>query len=137
MKSDELKQAEEDYQNTKNEILKELKENFKPEFLNRIDKTIVFRALTHDNIKEIVKLHLGMLQNRLKPKKLSISLGNAALDFLAHASYDPEYGARPVRRKTQDLVEDPLTELFLEGQFKEGDSIKVTKEKEELAFKKK
>jgi ATP-dependent Clp protease ATP-binding subunit ClpC len=137
MKGDELKQAEEDYQETKMEILKELKENFKPEFLNRIDKTIVFRALTHENIKEIVKLHLEMLQNRLKPKNLSISLGAEALDFLAHASYDPEYGARPVRRKTQDLVEDPLTELFLEGQFKEGDSIKVTKEKEELAFKKK
>ncbi len=137
MQGDELEQAEEAYEKTKLEILKELKENFKPEFLNRIDKTIVFRALTHDNIKEIVKLHLEQLQDRLKPKKLSIDLGITALDFLAQESYDPEYGARPVRRKTQDLIEDPLTELFLEGKFKEGDAIKIVKHDKELAFEKK
>ena len=129
IKETELKAAEKDYQATKIEILNELKENFKPEFLNRIDKIIVFRALTNANIKEIVKLHIEMLQKRLEAKKLKIELTAPALEYLAKESYDPNYGARPVRRKIQDIIEDPLTQKFLEGDFKEGDSIKIVKTK--------
>jgi len=129
IKENELKAAEKDYQATKTEILNELKENFKPEFLNRIDKIIVFRALTNENIKEIVKLHIDMLQKRLDIKKLKIELTAQALDYLAKESYDPNYGARPVRRKIQDIIEDPLTQKFLEGDFKEGDTIKIEKNK--------
>ena len=129
LKENELKAAEKDYQRTKTEILNELKDNFKPEFLNRIDKTIVFRALTNANIKEIVKLHIEMLEKRLAVKKLKLQISASGLEFLAKESYDPHYGARPVRRKIQDLVEDPLTQKFLEGDFKEGDTIKIVKKK--------
>jgi ATP-dependent Clp protease ATP-binding subunit ClpC len=135
-KSDDLKEAEAEYQNTKNDILNDLKENFKPEFLNRIDKTIVFRALTKDNIKEIVKLHLSMLQDRLKSKKITIETTKSGLELLAEKGYDPKYGARPVRRAIQEYVEDPLTNKFLEGEFKEGEKVIVTKKGDNIELKK-
>ncbi|MCD6109369.1 ATP-dependent Clp protease ATP-binding subunit [bacterium] len=132
-----LEQAEEDYKRTKEEILNDLKGHFKPEFLNRIDKTIVFRALTQKDIANIVTLHISMLQKRLSSKNLTIEMTPAGLKLLAKASYDPQYGARPVRRAIQDLVEDPLTQKFLEGEFKEGDAVIISVSKEELTLKKK
>ena len=125
--STELEKAAEDFEAVKIEILKDLKDHFRPEFLNRIDKTIVFRALTHENIEEIVKLHLGYLQERLKQKNLIIETTPTALEVLAAAGYDPKYGARPVRRAVQELVEDPLTVKYLEGYFKDGDVVKLVK----------
>lgn len=136
-KEDELKQAESDYEETKKDILKDLKDNFKPEFLNRIDKIIVFRALKHKDIKKIVRMHLDLLQNRLKEKDIKIEATPSATDYLARQSYDPQYGARPVRRKIQDLVEDPLTQKFLENEFKMGDTVKITKKGKGLSLEKK
>lgn len=130
LSSNELKKAEDEYAEIKEAILEELKDNFRPEFLNRIDKVIVFNALTHDNIKEIVKLHLIQLEKRLKNKDISLSMTPAGLEHLAKVSYDPKYGARPVRRKIQDLVEDPLTQKLLEGDFHEGDTIKINAKKD-------
>ncbi len=130
LSSNELKKAEDEYQEAKEAILEELKDNFRPEFLNRIDKVIVFNALTHENIIEIVKLHLVLLEKRLKVKDISISLTPGALDYLAKESFDPKYGARPIRRKLQDLVEDPLTQKLLEGEFHEGDNIKINVRKD-------
>ena len=121
----ERKRAEEAYEELKEEILKELKDNFRPEFLNRVDKVVVFNALNNEHIKEIVKLHFARLGQRLKDKKISLDLTESALEYLAKASYDPHYGARPVRRKIQDLIEDPLTNKFLEGIFQEGDTVKI------------
>jgi len=137
VKVDKLKKAENEYQETKEEILKDLKKNFKPEFLNRIDKTIVFRPLTHANIKEIVKLHIKMLQERLSAKDLKLEVTPKGLDHLANISYDPEYGARPVRRKIQDVIEDPLTQKFLEGEFVTGDTIKIDVKKDKIILLKK
>ncbi|MDD3861859.1 MAG: ATP-dependent Clp protease ATP-binding subunit [Candidatus Gracilibacteria bacterium] len=124
---EEISRAEEDFLIMKDEILKELKDHFRPEFLNRIDKVVVFHALTNDHIKEIVKLHLDHLQKRLESKKLTISINPAALEVLSRIGYDPKYGARPVRRAIQELVEDPLTEKFLDGKFEEGDTVKIVK----------
>ncbi|MBU1446352.1 ATP-dependent Clp protease ATP-binding subunit [Patescibacteria group bacterium] len=137
IETDKLKIAESEYQATKEEILKELKKNFKPEFLNRIDKTIVFRPLTHENIKEIVKLHIGILQERLSSKNLKIEVTPKGLDYLANVSYDKEYGARPVRRKIQDLIEDPLTQNFLEEIFVAGDTIEIDVKDDKIVLKKK
>lgn len=134
---DELEQAEEDYKRTKDEILGDLKGHFKPEFLNRIDKIIVFKALTQKSIADIVKLHILMLQKRLSSKRLSLETTPQGLKILGKASYDPQYGARPVRRAVQDLVEDPLTQKFLEGEFAEGDTIIISASKEELTLSKK
>ncbi|MBI2638737.1 ATP-dependent Clp protease ATP-binding subunit [Candidatus Peregrinibacteria bacterium] len=130
LSSNELKKAEDEYAEIKEAILEELKDNFRPEFLNRIDKVIVFNALTHDNIKEIVKLHVAQLEKRLKTKNISLSMTPAGLEYLAKVSYDPKYGARPVRRKIQDLIEDPLTQKLLEGDFHEGDTIKINAKKD-------
>jgi ATP-dependent Clp protease ATP-binding subunit ClpC len=137
VKVDKLKKAENEFEEAKIEILKDLKKNFKPEFLNRIDKTIVFRPLTHKDIKEIVKLHIGMLQERLSTKDLKIDVTSKGLDHLADISYDPEYGARPVRRKIQDVIEDPLTQKFLEGEFAAGDTIKIDVKKDKITLAKK
>lgn len=132
-----LEQAEEDYKRTKKDILNDLKEHFRPEFLNRIDKTIVFRALTQKNIADIVKLHISLLQKRLSSKNITIEITAPGLKVLSKASYDPQYGARPVRRAVQDLVEDPLTQKFLEDEFNEGDTIVISATKEKLTLKKK
>lgn len=134
---DELSRAEQDYEKLKNDVLEELKKHFRPEFLNRIDKTVVFRALTHDNIKEIVKLHLNKLQNRLNSKNIKIEDMPAALDKLAELSFDPEYGARPVRRKVQELVEDLITEGFLNEEFNEGDTLIIDKVEDKIVIRKK
>lgn len=128
--SSERKKAQSAFEDMKEEILKDLKDHFRPEFLNRIDKVIVFNALAHEHVKEIVKLHLGRLEKRLKSRNLVIELANSGLEYLAKVSYDPKYGARPVRRKIQDLVEDPLTQGLLEGEFRDGDTIKISGKKE-------
>ncbi|MBU1152274.1 ATP-dependent Clp protease ATP-binding subunit, partial [Patescibacteria group bacterium] len=135
-KENEAQKAEQDFEAMKDEILLELKDHFRPEFLNRVDKVVVFHALTNKNIKEIVKLHLGYLQGRLNPKKLMLETTPGALDLLSEKSYDPQYGARPVRRAIQELVEDPLTEKFLDGDFKEGDKVKLVKKGSGLSLEK-
>ncbi|MBP9718708.1 ATP-dependent Clp protease ATP-binding subunit [Candidatus Gracilibacteria bacterium] len=123
--SDNLKKAEEEYSHVKEEILSEMKDYFRPEFLNRIDKVILFNPLTHDQIKQIVKLIIGRLQKRLAPKEITLDLTPAGLELLAKESYDEKYGARPARRKIQDLVEDPLTHMLLDGTIHEGDTVKI------------
>ncbi len=128
--SSEIEKASEDFEAVKTEILKDLKDHFRPEFLNRIDKTVVFHALTHANIQEIVALHIGYLQNRLKAKNLTIETTPTAMEVLAKLGYDPKYGARPVRRAVQEFVEDPLTAKYLEGYFKDGDVVKIVKKGE-------
>ncbi|MFA6917600.1 MAG: AAA family ATPase, partial [Candidatus Gracilibacteria bacterium] len=134
--SEEITKAEEDFEEMKGEILKELKDHFRPEFLNRIDKVVVFHALTNENIKEIVKLNLSYLQKRLESKKIVLSTSPSALEVLSKAGYDPKYGARPVRRAIQEMVEDPLTEKFLDGTFKEGDTVKIVKKGTGIALAK-
>lgn len=128
--SSTLQKAEDDYEQAKNEILEELKDYFRPEFLNRIDKVVVFNPLTHENIKEIVKLQILKIEKRLKDKAITLELTPAALELLAKLSYDEKYGARPARRKIQDLVEDPLTQQFLEGKVIQGDNVRISATKE-------
>ena len=123
----EVEKATKNFEAMKTETLKELKDHFRPEFLNRIDKIVVFHALTHANIKEIVQLHLNKLMDRIKAKSLNIEVTPSALEALAEVGYDPKYGARPVRRAIQELVEDPLTEKFLDGVFVANDKVKIIK----------
>ncbi len=126
-KNEDLEKAEEDFVAMRDEILKDLKDAFRPEFLNRIDKVVVFRALTNENVREIVKLHLKYLQDRLDQKGIKIKCTEEALNILAQKSYDPMYGARPVRRALQELVEDALTTKYLDGEFKDGDKVRIIK----------
>jgi len=128
LEADELEKAEEAYDQKRTQVLEELKKHFRPEFLNRVDKVVVFDPLTHANIKDIVSMQIEDLQKRLKDKNITIKLTSTGLDNLAKLSYDPEYGARPVRRQIQDRVEDPLAQGILEGKFPEGCTVKVTKD---------
>lgn len=130
LRGPELEQAVSDYEALKEEILKELKKKFRPEFLNRIDKTVVFKPLQHKGVKAIVELHLGKLQQRIVDKQLKLDLTSSALDALAIRGYDPQFGARPVRRVVQELIEDPLTHKFLTGEFKMGDTVQIKKKGE-------
>lgn len=134
--SDKLKKAEEDFEDRKKQVLKEMKDHFRPEFLNRIDKVIVFKPLTSENIEEVVKLQLTGFNDRLKDKGIAIETSPEAVSLLAEKSYDPQYGARPVRRKLQDLIEDPIAERILDGSFPPGTLIQIgcDKDKSELTF---
>lgn len=137
LNTNELMKAEEEYEKLKLEVTDELKKNFRPEFINRIDKTVVFHALTHSNIRDIVILHLNKLQERIAAKELKLEWTDEALDKLAEVSFDPEYGARPVRRKVQELVEDQITEGLLNESFIEGDSLVVEKKDDSIVVSKK
>lgn len=122
---DDLKKEEEEFEDAKTVILEEVKDAFSPEFLNRLDQTIVFRPLTHDSIKEIVKIHLKELESRLTKREISLDVDSKALDFLATKSYDPAYGARPVRRTLQDLIEDQLSNQLLDNKLHDGEKVKI------------
>jgi ATP-dependent Clp protease ATP-binding subunit ClpC len=102
-----------------------LKQLFRPEFLNRIDATIIFHALTNEEIHQITSLMLKRVQEQLKDHSLSLELRPDAIDLLAKRGYDPAFGARPLRRIITNLIEDPLSEGVLEGRFQPGDTVLI------------
>lgn len=115
-------------------IMDSLRSQFRPEFLNRVDDIIIFNRLGMKEIKEIVELQISEVQERLKGKKLSITLTESAKEKLAKEGFDPVYGARPLRRTIQREVLDPLAMEMLEGEFSEGDSVEVNVEDEKFVF---
>ena len=119
------------YGNLKNTVEDAMKKLFNPEFLNRIDETIVFRNLEKEDIKLIASIEMNDLINNLKESKMEIELSNEAQDFIAEKGFDPKYGARPLRRAVQQYIEDPLAEEILRDAFVEGDRI-IVKRKTEL-----
>ena len=114
------------YEKMKSKVNEELKRYFKPEFLNRIDETIVFHELTLDEVKEIVDLMLDRVHKQLKNSDLEIVLSDEAKEHLATEGYNKEFGARPLRRSIQRLLEDPLSEELLKGKYKAGSTIIVS-----------
>ncbi|HYB21977.1 MAG TPA: ATP-dependent chaperone ClpB [Thermodesulfobacteriota bacterium] len=124
-----------DYEEMQRRVLEALRAHFKPEFLNRVDDVIIFRALTIDNIKEIVEIQLRNLRKRLADRKITLSLPDRAKEFLAKEGFDPVYGARPLKRAIQRFIQDPLALKILEGEFSEGDTIEAdVNPKNELIF---
>lgn len=113
------------YEDMKSNVMGELKKMFRPEFLNRIDDIIVFHPLTEEHIREIVRLMTDVLVKRLKANEIDLEISEELLLHLAKKGYDPIFGARPLRRAIQSMVEDKLAEEMLEGKVKAGDSIKV------------
>jgi ATP-dependent Clp protease ATP-binding subunit ClpB len=111
-----------------------MREHFRPEFLNRIDEIVVFDALDKEQLAEIAELQLERLRARLAERKLSLELTDEAKQVLAEAGWDPVYGARPLKRALQRLLENPLAERLLQGEFAEGDTIRVDAQDGELAF---
>jgi ATP-dependent Clp protease ATP-binding subunit ClpB len=113
-----------------------LRDVFRPEFLNRIDEIVEFQPLTRDQLGDIVELQLARLRERLAERGLSLELTDEAKEIVAEAGWDPAYGARPLKRALQRLVENPLALRLLEGDFAEGDTIRVDANADELAFEK-
>lgn len=124
-----------DYQKMKDKVLEELKRTFRPEFLNRVDETIVFHALTRDEITDIVDLMLRSLQHQLDEKKLTLEVSTEAKEILAKEGFDPTFGARPLRRAIQHLIENPLAEELLKGHFPEGAKIFAEAEEGKIVFR--
>ena len=127
--------SEDNYEKMKAKVSEELKKYFRPEFLNRIDETIVFHELTREEVKQIVDLMMERIYEQLKNSDLEILLSDEAKEFLSSEGYDREFGARPLRRAIQRLLEDPLSEELLKGIYKAGSTIIVShKEGETLTF---
>ncbi len=124
-RSDEGKVAQMSYEKMKDKVLEEMKKTFRPEFLNRIDGVVVFHALTQEHIRQIVELMLSQIEIQLKEKEMKLEITDAAKDFLGEKGYDPAFGARPLRRVIEHMVEDPLSEALLEGRFNSGDTIQI------------
>jgi ATP-dependent Clp protease ATP-binding subunit ClpB len=122
----------------KRKIQEALRQTFRPEFLNRIDETVIFGALKSDDLHRIVDIQLKDLDKRLADRKLTLELTSAARDLLAERGYDPVFGARPLKRTIQRMIENPLAVEVLAGRFKEGDHILVDvgSNRESLRFEK-
>lgn len=118
----------------KEAINAQLKQHFCPEFLNRIDETIVFHSLTKNDLHKIVKLLVKKLENRLVEQNVTLKFTPAAIDLIAQDGYNPEYGARPLRRSIQTLVEDPLSLALLSGDIQSGDVVTVGARQGKLTF---
>jgi ATP-dependent Clp protease ATP-binding subunit ClpC len=119
-----------DYERMKAKVTDELKQHFRPEFLNRVDDTIVFPHLSRDEIIQIVDLEIAKLDKRLKDKDMGMELTQSAKDLLAKKGYDPVLGARPLRRTIQREIEDALSERILFGDFASGQYVRVDTEGE-------
>jgi ATP-dependent Clp protease ATP-binding subunit ClpB len=114
----------------------QMREHFRPEFLNRIDEIVVFEPLTRDQLAEIVDLQLERLRARLADRTIELEMTEAAKETLADAGWDPAYGARPLKRAIQRLVENPLALRLLEGDFADGDTIRVDAQNGDILFTK-
>jgi len=112
-----------------------MKKIFRPEFLNRIDATVVFHALNKEHIRQIVDLMLNEVVASLEEKNVTLEVTDAARDFIGNKGYDPVFGARPLRRTIQNLVEDQLSEALLRGEFLSGDTVVVDCVKDEIVMK--
>ncbi len=134
-RSDEAKTQQLTYDKMKEKLLGELKKTFRPEFLNRVDGVVVFHALTKEHIRKIVDLMLAKVAQQLVEKGIKLEVTEAARDFLGDKGYDEVFGARPLRRVIQDMVEDKLSESLLRGQFQPGDTAVVDLEGEEIVMR--
>ena len=124
-----------DHQKMKDSVMEEVKRIFKPEFLNRIDETIVFRALNKEDMKQIVTIMVKELQKRCKERlNMELSVTNAAKMYIVDKSFDRKYGARPLKRKIQDEIEDRLSEEIIKGTIKAGDKITVSVKKDAISI---
>jgi ATP-dependent Clp protease ATP-binding subunit ClpC len=129
--------GDENYDNMRDKILDRAKEAFKPEFLNRLDEKIVFHVLDRENLIQIVDLEINTVVKRLAEKNIHLKLDKKAKEFLIEQGYDPNYGARPMRRAVERHIEDPLAEHLLRGDIAAGHTVKITHKKDEkyLSFR--
>ena len=130
-----IQDGERDYKDMKDKVMEELKKAFRPEFLNRIDEIIVFHSLEKEHLKKIVTLMTEQLVKRLEEQDITLELTEAAKEKIADLGYDPEYGARPLRRAIQKHIEDRLSEEWLKGTIAKGQKVSVDVENDEFVVK--
>jgi ATP-dependent Clp protease ATP-binding subunit ClpC len=128
---------ESSYEKMRERILEEARRTFRPEFLNRLDDIVVFRSLTKPDLITILDLEINKVMQRLKARNILLELDEKAKDFLVGRGYDPQYGARPMRRAVERFLEDPLAEEILRGAFHEGEPIVVSVDNDKLSFSQK
>ena len=114
-----------EHKDMKSKVTEEMKKTFRPEFLNRIDETIVFHSLEKKHMKDIVKLMIKQVQKRVEEQELNFTITDRAIEKIADEGFDPEYGARPLRRSIQKNIEDLLSEALLKGEIHKGEDVKV------------
>ncbi|WP_338471304.1 ATP-dependent protease ATP-binding subunit ClpC [Niallia sp. XMNu-256] len=130
-----INDTQQEYKDMKGKVMEELKKAFRPEFLNRVDETIVFHSLERKHLKEIVVLLANQLIKRLKEQDITLELTEAALEKIAKEGYDPEYGARPLRRAIQKHIEDRLSEELLKGTVLTGQIVAIDVENDEFVIR--
>jgi ATP-dependent Clp protease ATP-binding subunit ClpB len=114
-----------DWSSVEDIVLAEMRRHFRPEFLNRVDDIIVFRPLTKQDLRQIVELQLERVRRLLAERRITLDITEAAEDVIAEEGFDPAFGARPLKRAIQRLVQNPLAMRILEGEFDEGDVVRV------------
>ena len=128
-------ETQREYENTKKEVMAELKKGFRPEFINRIDEIIVFHKLTEDELSKIVDIMFKQIKNRISERNIKLEIDSKAKDLIIKKGTDTNYGARPLRRAIQNMIEDKLAEEILDGNLKSGDTAKITAKDEEIQIK--
>ena len=127
--------SEKDFEQTKDQVMELMKEQFKPEFLNRIDDIVFFRALTLQQLKSIVDIYFNGLTKLFEERDMKLVITDEAKELLATQGFNPIYGARPLKRTIRQLVENPLAKKILAQDYKEGDTITVDSDGDEIIFK--
>ena len=126
--------GEANYERMKAAVMEVVGTHFRPEFINRIDETVVFHPLDQSEIRQIADIQLNNLRKRLAARELGLQITEAALDLIAEAGFDPVYGARPLKRAVQQQIENPLAQQILGGRFLPGDTIFVDVADDKLTF---
>jgi ATP-dependent Clp protease ATP-binding subunit ClpB len=123
-----------DYEGMKQVVMDIVAQNFRPEFINRVDETVVFHPLAKEQIRDIAKIQLQLLSARLQEQDFTMQISDEAIDILGEAGFDPVYGARPLKRAIQQYLENPLAQMILKGDYLQGDIINITASNSELVF---
>jgi ATP-dependent Clp protease ATP-binding subunit ClpB len=126
---------DEKYDLMRDRVMEAMRSNFRPEFLNRVDELIIFHSLRQEQLRQIVKLQIKRLEERLSDRKMTLTLSESALDWVAQVGFDPVYGARPLKRAIQKELETPIAKGILRSEFQNGDRIYADVELERLVFK--
>lgn len=125
------------YQEIKEKVLDEMKKTFRPEFLNRVDETVMFNELTSDGIRKIIDLEMKKVEQQLSFHDITLKLSKGSKDLLIEKGYDPTLGARPLKRAIQKIIEIPISDKILSGEIKSGDKIFTERKGKKIIFKKK
>ena len=124
----------EPHEKVKDAVMKEVRQHFRPEFVNRIDEIVVFNSLDAKNVKKIAEIQLKHLKKRMTEQQIGLDVTEAALDEIAKVGFDPQFGARPLKRAIQDRIENGIARLLLEGKAAPEDTVKVDAKGDEFTF---